>query len=347
MKVLGEVLETTRRARGMTQEQLADAVGITQAALSRYENGMREPEPEVVAQLARALGVTTRFFEHAGRARGAMAVDAHMRRRATAKATTWKQWEARLNVYRMHTSLLFEEVALRADQHIPRFDPFDTDPSEAARMVRMQWRMPIGPVKDLVSWIEAAGCVVIMQDFGTPKIDGMSQWIDGHPVMLLNSETPTDRRRLTMAHELGHLVLHALEVNEEMEEQANEFASEFLMPLEVIRPQLRNLRVPRLYDLKRTWGVSMQSLVERAFRAKMLGASERTSFYKQMSARGWRTREPGSDELPPEQPKLLGSIASGLLAKGFTERDIAFIAGFSSPDENDVVVPPRSRLYAV
>jgi Zn-dependent peptidase ImmA (M78 family) len=347
MTVLGEVLETTRRARGMTQEQLADAVGIQQATLSRYENGMREPEPEVVAQLARALGVTPRFFEHAGRTRGAMAVDAHMRKRATAKATTWKQLEARLNVYRMHTSLLFEEVALRAEQHVPMFDPLDMSPSDAARLVRMQWRMPIGPVKNLTAWLEAAGCVVILQDFGTPKIDGMSQWIGGFPVILLNSETPTDRRRLTLAHELGHLVMHAVEVNEEMEDQANEFAAEFLMPLEVIRPQLRNLRVPRLHDLKRNWGVSMQSLVERAYRAKLLGAAERTSFYKQMSARGWRTREPGSDELAPEEPRLLSSIASGLLAKGFTEIDIAHIAGFSSPEENTVIVPPRSRLYAV
>jgi Zn-dependent peptidase ImmA (M78 family)/DNA-binding XRE family transcriptional regulator len=347
MTVLGEVLETTRRARGITQEQLAERVGITQAALSRYENGMREPEGEVVQELARALGVTTRFFEHAGRAKGAMAVDAHMRKRATAKATTWKQLEARLNVLRMHTSLLFEEVSLRADQHIPTFDPFEVTPSEAARMVRMQWRMPIGPVKNLIGWLEAAGCVVILQDFGTPKIDGMSQWIGGHPVMLLNSETPTDRRRLTVAHELGHLVLHASEVNEEMEEQANEFAAEFLMPFEVIRPQLRNVRVPKLHDLKRTWGVSMQSIIERAYRAKMLTPTERTAFYKQMSARGWRTREPGSDELPPEEPKLLGSIASGLRAKGFTDKEVAFMAGFSTPEENTVVVPPRSRLYAV
>lgn len=347
MTVLGEVLETTRRARGITQEQLADRVGITQATLSRYENGMREPEPQVVAQLARALGVTTRFFEHAGRTKGAMAVDAHMRKRATAKATTWKQLEARLNVLRMHTSLLFEEVALRADQHVPTFDPYEVAPSEAARMVRMQWRMPIGPVKNLVGWLEAAGCVVVLEDFGTPKIDGMSQWIGGHPVMFLNSETPTDRRRLTVAHELGHLVLHSSEVNEEMEEQANEFAAEFLMPIEVIRPQLRNVRVAKLHDLKRVWGVSMQSLVERAFRAKLLTAEDRTSFYKQMSARGWRTREPGSDELAPEEPRLLSRIATGLLAKGFTDVEVAELAGFSSPATNDVVVPPRSRLYAV
>jgi hypothetical protein len=27
--------------------------------------------------------------------------------------------------------------------------------------------MPVGPVHDLTGWIEAAGCVVIEEDFGT------------------------------------------------------------------------------------------------------------------------------------------------------------------------------------
>ena len=63
MSSVGGVLLTARLAHGLTQEELASAVGITQAALSRYENAMREPEPDVLARLAAALGVTQcRFF---------------------------------------------------------------------------------------------------------------------------------------------------------------------------------------------------------------------------------------------------------------------------------------------
>lgn len=147
MTSLGDPITTTRRARGLTQEQLAVKAGVTQAALSRYETGMREPDEDVVARIAEALGVTSRFLEHAGRTRGAMAVDAHMRRRLTAKPTVWKHLEAKLNVYRMHASMLFDEVSLLADQQIPTLDPLETRPEDAARMVRMQWRMPIGPVQ--------------------------------------------------------------------------------------------------------------------------------------------------------------------------------------------------------
>jgi Zn-dependent peptidase ImmA (M78 family)/DNA-binding XRE family transcriptional regulator len=347
MTNLGEVLTTARRARGLTQHQLATIAGVEQATLSRYENGMREPDEEKIRALAEALGLTPRFFEHAGRARGAMAVDAHMRRRQTAKPTVWKQLEAKLNLYRMHSSMMFEEISIRAEHHIPTFDPLDTRPADAARLVRMQWRMPIGPVRSLTQWLESAGCLVIEQDFGTARVDGLSQWVDGQAVIFINSDVPTDRKRLTLAHELGHLVLHSEEVVENVEEQANQFAAEFLMPIEVIRPHLRNLRVDRLIGLKREWGVSMAALVERAFHEGLLKKEQRTSFYKMFSAKGWRTREPISEELPPEHPTLPTAIPESLVQRGLSVEEIAALAGFASADENDLF-PYRPRgLHAV
>lgn len=334
MSGLGEVLSTARRANGLSQEQLARRAGVTQAALSRYENDLREPDPEVLDQLAGVLGVTPDLLRHAGRTMGAMAVDAHMRRRATARATDWRRVEARLNLYRMHSSLLFEEVSLRADQRVPTLDPLDVEPQTAARMVRMQWRVPVGPVRSLTQWLEAAGCIVLMEDFGTSRIDGVSQWIDDHPVMLLNERAPIDRQRLTMAHELGHLVLHSSEITDEIEREANEFASEFLMPIDVIRPQLRNIKTGRLVDLKREWGVSMAALIEHAYNNGLVNAAGRTALWKTMSRHGWRIREPAGEEIPAEVPSLARDIAAALEARGLTDHEIARLAGYASPEHN-------------
>ncbi|WP_066366509.1 helix-turn-helix domain-containing protein [Herbidospora mongoliensis] len=349
MTNLGEVLTTARRACGYTQEDLAGAAGVTQAALSRYENDLREPEAEVLERLARVLGVTAAFLTRAGRVHGGMAVDAHMRRRQTARPTTWRRLEARLNMYRMHASFMYEEISVRAEQYIPRLDPLDTPPADAARMVRMQWRMPIGPVRSLVRWLEAAGVLVIDEDFGTPRVDGMSQWIGDHPIILLNSRAPTDRRRLTLAHELGHLVLHSVDVSAYVEDEADAFAAEFLMPIEVIRPQLRTLKMGYLHDLKREWGVSMQALVERAYRAELMTPLARTNMYKAFSARGWRTAEPLGGELPPETPSLAATIGATLTGKGMDPGDIAHIAGFAGPEHNTLFAapPPLGRLTAV
>ncbi|NAZ80574.1 ImmA/IrrE family metallo-endopeptidase [Kineococcus sp. R8] len=338
MSKLGVVIETTRRARGLTQAELAEGAGVTQAALSRWENDLREPDADNLDQLAKALGVTPRFLAYAGRPEAAMAVDAHMRRRQTAKPTVWRQLEAELNVLRMHASLIFEEVHLQSQMRIPTFDPIEVRASDAARLTRMQWRMPVGPVRNVVRWLEAAGCLVIERDFGNSRVDGLSQWVSDTPVIFMNSSVPTDRKRLTMAHELGHLVLHHEEMTPSLEDEANEFAAEFLMPMEVIRPQLRSLKIARLGDLKREWGVSMQALVERAYRDDLMTKEARTNFYKTMSIRGWRTVEPFSDELPPEEPELPAYIGKLLIERGLTPDDVAQMAGFDSA-RNNVLLP--------
>lgn len=344
MTALGEVLETARRAQGLTQAELAARAGITQAALSRYESDLRDPEGDALHRVAEALGVTVAFLRHAGRARGSMAMDAHMRRRATAPPAMWRQLEARLNVYRWHSSHLFEEVSLRAEQHVPSFEPLDVRPDDAARLVRAQWRMPAGPVRHLAQWLEAAGCLLIAEDFTTSRVDGLSQWVGDHPVILYNNSAPPDRVRLTLAHELAHLVLHASPtITDDVEAEANAFAAEFLMPAEVIRPSLRNLKIGRLLDLKREYGVSMQALIERAYQLGLLSPTERTNLYKMFSAKGWRTREPGSDDIAPELPLLAQSIGQSLASRGLNANEVATIAGFSDPSRNTLFRPSGLR----
>ena len=344
---VANALLTARRARGLTQEQLSRSASITQAALSRYEGGLRDPDEGTLAVLAKELGVTSDLLRNAGRMRGALVVDAHMRRRRTAKATVWRQLEAQLNLYRLHIHRYLNHVELRTTSRIPSFDPFDVTPEAAARLMRMQWRMPVGPVRHLVAWMESAGCLIIDEHFDTPRVDGLSQWVDDSPVILLNADAPTDRRRLTLAHELGHLCLHGADVTDDVEADATTFAAEFLMPSETIRPQLRNLTLGKLRDLKRQWGVSMQALIEQAHRLGTVGSRERTNLYKAFSARGWRVQEPLSDELPPEDPSLLAEICRTLLERGMTRDEIATLAGIDVSTSSNPFLPRAVPLRAV
>lgn len=342
MSSLGEVIITGRVAGGMTQEALANIIGVTQAAMSRYENDLREPDADTIERIADALGVTVRFLARASRPAAALAVDAHMRRRATAKATVWRQMEAQLNMVRMHSDFLREEVALAASLTMPGFDPFAVDPADAARMTRTQWQMPAGPVRSIVRWIEAAGSVVLMADLGNQRVDGLSQWTADHPVIIVNSANPTDRVRWTLAHEIGHLVLHREDATDELEREADAFAAEFLMPELLIRPELSNLTLGKAVDLKRQWGVSLAALIQRAHQLGVLSDSRRASLFKQLSTRGWRIREPASDEIVPEKAELLDHINTHLRGRGLGDADVAHLAGYRSPDKNRLM-PPRDR----
>lgn len=335
---VAESLLVLRRARGMTQTELADAAGITQAALSRYENDMREPDKEIVRRLADALGVTAPFLAHDFQMRGGIAADAHMRRKATAKPADWKRVEAKVNELRMHSSFLLERVPLEPGRHVLNLDPDEQTPQEAAQMQRASWQMPIGPVRHLVRWLEAAGVLVVEESFGIQRIDGMSQWAGEHAVVLVNAAMPTDRRRWTLAHELGHLILHSTYIGADAEGQANAFAAEFLMPEQVIRSELSNLSLGKLMDLKAEWGTSMQAICERAVELKKATSGDRQRFYRQMRDRGWRIHEPGSDELAPETPTLARSLGRQLLDAGLSRAEVAQMVGVCK-GRNSVFLP--------
>ena len=51
--MLDKNLQTLRRARGLTQEQTAAAVGVTRQALSKWESGESLPDLRNCAALAR------------------------------------------------------------------------------------------------------------------------------------------------------------------------------------------------------------------------------------------------------------------------------------------------------
>jgi len=349
MTFIGETLLTARLAAGMTQEELAVAAGVTQAALSRYEHDLRAPERDALGALAQALGITPKLLEQGNRIPGGLAIGAHMRRRATAKPGDWKQLEAQLNMARLHAQSLATEMVMSAQLQVPSLDP--DAPTLAAQSVRLQWRMPAGPVHSLTRWLEAAGVLVIERDFSRAiRVDGLSQWADGWAIMMINRSVPTDRKRWTMAHELGHLVLHGQQCDTNSEAEANEFAAEFLMPEVEIRPSLRNPKLGTLRDLKGYWGVSIAALAERAFSLGHTTSAQRASLYKQISARGWRLDEPGSDDLAPETPRLASHIADTFLAKGLDATDLAQAAGFTDSTVNNIFVPtiksPTLRLVS-
>ncbi|WP_410672237.1 ImmA/IrrE family metallo-endopeptidase [Amycolatopsis sp. cmx-4-68] len=66
----------------------------------------------------------------------------------------------------------------------------------------------------------------------------MSTWPTGQqPLILLNRGRLPDRERFTLAHEVGHLLMHELPADDQ-EKEADRFAGEFLAPAEELEPLL-------------------------------------------------------------------------------------------------------------
>lgn len=56
-KMIGKNIKQLRKARGLTQKELADKLGVTQSAVGNWEAGIRNPRAADLLNIAEALEV--------------------------------------------------------------------------------------------------------------------------------------------------------------------------------------------------------------------------------------------------------------------------------------------------
>ncbi|MBQ7907408.1 MAG: helix-turn-helix domain-containing protein [Clostridia bacterium] len=61
-KDLGNRIAEMLSKRGITQKELASTIGVTEAVISRYVSGERDPKPETIANIATALRTTSDYL---------------------------------------------------------------------------------------------------------------------------------------------------------------------------------------------------------------------------------------------------------------------------------------------
>jgi len=145
------------------------------------------------------------------------------------------------------------------------------------------------------------------------------------------------RSRFDAAHELGHLVLHhdAEPGNRIVENQAHDFAAEFLMPQAEIAGELpRRVDWDRLLVAKRRWGVSLKALVHRAHKLGLFGESAYRSAMVTLAR--WGDPEPG-DLGPREAPVLLIKAIEMLAETGVDLELLARNTGLAADTVQDIL----------
>lgn len=323
-----EMLRLARQRRGFHQTDAARFLGIDQSFLSRLENGLVEIRDDLLTKAARVYDFPPEFFHLHDPVYGApVSVHPMWRRKADVSARELDVVVAELNIRVMHLRRLLEGAAVKNTADLPRMDIDEyQDPERIAGLVRAHWRIPAGPLPNLTLLVEKAGVVVARSSLGRSSISGVTFSPPGvPPLVVLNNDQPSDRARFTLAHELAHLVMHHFPTPN-MEQEAHAFASALLMPAADISPyfQGRRIDLATLAALKPEWKVSMAALLMRAHKLKFLTDNQHTYLWKQVSARGFRLREPPELDFAPEIPEvfdqIIGLHINGL---GYTERELA------------------------
>ena len=115
--------------------------------------------------------------------------------------------------------------------------------------------------------------------------------------MIINKNFSNDHKRFTIAHELGHIIMHLsiqypIPGYRDKEDEANKFASEFLMPETVIKKSLYGLKLQYLASLKSYWLTSMASLIRRAKDLNCISEDKYRYFNVELSRKGYKKQEP-------------------------------------------------------
>lgn len=302
-RATGHMLQLVRVARGLTQAQLSETSGVSQALLSKAESGVVELDPTRLATVAGALGVPVARLTSGEPTDAVLSACAFHRKRSSLSVSDAKRIRAVLDLRRMQVERL---VGGGEDVTLPRKAPTDDDwdsPESIALEVREAMGLGAEPVANLVEAVEGVGAVVVVTDMNAARIDAIGNWPQGHrPLFMLNQASPADRRRFSLAHEVGHAVMHQVP-RSDMETEADRFASELLMPSRAIRADMSQLDLSSLVVLKSKWGASMSALVRKARDIAVIGDYDYKRLNIALSTAGYRTREPV--ELRNEEPSLI------------------------------------------
>lgn len=192
-------------------------------------------------------------------------------------------------------------------------------PEFAARTLRDFWRLGSKSISNMVHLLEMNGIKVFSLSENTASVDAYSFWKAEKAYVFLNNQKTAERSRFDAAHELGHLILHkhGTPQGKDIEAEANEFASAFLMPKEnILAAKMQYPSVDGVLELRHNWKVSTFALIYRMRQVGALTTWQYNNLVREASVRGFRTKE--DKIMEREKSMIIDSLLQVLADDGVT-----------------------------
>lgn len=308
----------------MSKTALAGALGLSVRTITSYERGEKEPSSRSLERLVDVLGFPSGFFAEAY----SPSVPAHGASFRALSRMTARQRDAALGAGAL--CILFEDWMSSEfqlpDANIPDLDQVSArhGPEAAAVALRSAWGLGLAPIPNVIHLIEQHGVRVFSLAEECHEVNAFSFWNDGVPFACLNTMKTAEHTVFDAAHELGHIAMHRGHDSprgRREEDEANQFASAFLMPREDVLatapmfPSLEDLAVAKL-----RWNVSVAALNYRLHRLGVTTDWHYRELCIELSRRG-RSNEP--NPMPRQQSQLLEKVFVALRSEGVTRGQIA------------------------
>ena len=245
MKFNNKQLTFVREYLGYSQTSLASHIkGLSQSNLSKFEKGVGLLSEDVIKRIIDFLGFPEEFYEEKI---SNNVENAHYRR----KAGIIKSKKDHIECANKLIGYIIDEMSESIEFPPIGLCMLDLEdgytPESAAQFTRKYMGLKDEPIENICSLLERYGIIIVEQDYDVDIFDGVSFVTDeGFMVLILNKNYSNDHKRFTIAHELGHIIMHLsskypIPDHRDKENEANRFASEFLMPESAINRAFRPL----------------------------------------------------------------------------------------------------------
>lgn len=301
-----EMLILAREARGLSQLQLAEAIGMSATNLSKIERADISIGMDTLEKIAEKTGFPFQFFTQPG---SIVPENLNYRKREVVAQKLITPVHAQANIIRLQVQLLAGLLRYPTPK-LPVLPVTDNNsPAQIATQLRNRWQVNEPIINNLTQLIESQGIVTACFNFGTERIDSRSMLTDDKlPIIFTNSTLKGDRQRFSLAYQLGQLIMHsftALDASVNIGHEANLFAAELLMPEDFIRKDFeQGITIPILAQLKTKWKVSMIALLYRADDLGYLTPNQKRYLVQQFNTLKIRRREPIELDIAYEPPQL-------------------------------------------
>ncbi len=267
-------------------ESLAKELGVSKQMISKYEKGLSMPDGGKLIALANILGVKPDYFFMPATVELS---DIKFRKKAKASKKTIEQ--IKINILNnMENYLLIEDIlAIKSEFNDPLknnvVNSID-NVEELALQLRKKWKIGNDPISNIIALFEANEIKVIEIDADDNNaFDGMSGMVNNKfPAVVINKNYNVERKRFTLLHELGHLLLNIEHFpDKEQEKICDRFAGAVLLPkdtlLKEVGPVRKRISVTELISFQKRFGLSIGAIMYRLVSLNIISQSKIKSFY--------------------------------------------------------------------
>lgn len=327
--MIGTRLKRARAAAGLSLRALSDTIDnkVSAQAIGKYERDEDMPRSCVLISLSQTLGVSINFLLSDDELE---LVGVDFRKSASSSAKEAATIEAK-TLNKVERYLAVESVLDLSSQtwHVPPGAPYSVanpeDAERAAIGLRAAWQLGHDPIPKLAELLEEHGVKVISLD--VERIDGLAAKVhrkkkESARVIMIKQNAWSERKRFSLAHELGHIVLDPAQECDP-ERAANRFAGAFLISAQVLRREIgmkrKDISIGELVVLKDRFGVSIQALTYRCKDLEIISHATFSRLFDIYKERGWRDapyKEPHSLHWSDEEPKRFQRLCLRALSEG-------------------------------